>query len=148
MLARPYWQNNRLYSDFTSFPSSVLSLFQDPIQDLILHLECLFGLWSDSFSVISCFSWPYYSGRGQVRYTAECHLWVSLSHDQAEVTVVALLITFYQGGHGINMIVKLDHISRSGACQASFPLSSYFFLFSLFWKQITQSSSYSGEREN
>lgn len=42
-------QNYRLHSDFTSFPTNVICLFQNPIQDTTLHLtEHLF--FSFSFS--------------------------------------------------------------------------------------------------
>lgn len=33
-----YYLNSRLYSNFTSFSTHTLFLFQDPIQDLTLHL--------------------------------------------------------------------------------------------------------------
>lgn len=34
--------SNHLLTDFTSFPTYVLSIFQDPIQDTILHLDLLY----------------------------------------------------------------------------------------------------------
>ena len=91
-----YW--NPDHSDVICFPTNVLFLPQNPIQDSTLRLVVRLPLGTGTVYGVSLFLWLWWFWRACVRYFVECPLvWVCLMlfHDYSGENIIGVSVSSY-----------------------------------------------------